>query len=89
MFKKCLVVYLLLVGIRPSHESKCDRTPEGYGAGKSPADARFVLRIAGNPEKYTPGEQYISKWNGKCILIYLHEQIRNFKHFDAELGFRM
>jgi len=42
---------------------KCDRTPEGHLAAKSPADARFRLRITGNPERYTPGEVYTSNLN--------------------------
>lgn len=37
---------------------RCDRTPEGSGASKSPADGRFRLRISGNPDKYVPGETY-------------------------------
>lgn len=37
---------------------KCDRTPEGHIAPKTPADNRFRLKISGNPDKYVPGEGY-------------------------------
>uniref|UniRef100_U5EYT8 Spondin-1 n=1 Tax=Corethrella appendiculata TaxID=1370023 RepID=U5EYT8_9DIPT len=37
---------------------RCDRTPEGSGAIKSPADGRFRIRISGNPDRYVPGEAY-------------------------------
>lgn len=38
---------------------KCDRTPEGHVAPKSPGDGRYRLRIGGNPEGYVPGQEYI------------------------------
>lgn len=41
---------------------KCDRSPEGFSANKSPADGRFRLKITGNPERYAPGEVYTSKY---------------------------
>ncbi|XP_063703310.1 spondin-1 [Culicoides brevitarsis] len=37
---------------------RCDRSPEGFSASKSPADGRFRLKITGNPERYAPGEVY-------------------------------
>lgn len=40
--------------------SKCDRTPEGSSASKSPPDGRFRLRILNDPIRYMPGETYNS-----------------------------
>lgn len=39
---------------------KCNRTPEGHGAMKTPADGRFHIRIAENTARYTPGLKYTS-----------------------------
>lgn len=61
-----LLVYLLLVVAQPRPAAtevtmKCSRTPEGRGAGKTPADGRFHVRISENTVKYTPGQMYTSK----------------------------
>lgn len=68
-FRASLVfgLLILLVGLVGEHGTeavRCDRTPEGTGASKSPADGRFRLRISGNPEKYVPGESYTSEYRG-------------------------
>uniref|UniRef100_A0A6B2EI24 Spondin-1 n=1 Tax=Phlebotomus kandelakii TaxID=1109342 RepID=A0A6B2EI24_9DIPT len=55
----CGLIVLLMAALMPqSVMGKCERAPEGSGAVKSPADGRFRIRIAGNPERYTPGEMY-------------------------------
>ncbi|XP_055530253.1 spondin-1 [Wyeomyia smithii] len=53
-----LILLIGLVGQHVTDAIRCDRTPEGAGASKSPADGRFRLRISGNPEKYVPGASY-------------------------------
>jgi hypothetical protein len=42
--------------------NKCDRTPEGFVASKSPANGKFRIRITGNPERYSPGQVYQSEY---------------------------
>lgn len=42
--------------------SKCDRTPEGSSARKSPPDGRYRLRIHNDPVRYIPGETYNSEF---------------------------
>lgn len=49
---------------------RCDRSPEGFSANKSPADGRFRLKITGNPERYAPGEVYTCKY----ININMHKE---------------
>lgn len=39
----------------------CNRIPVGTTAGKSPADERYVVNIAGNPQNFEPGQKYNSK----------------------------
>lgn len=65
---KCkLVLFTLILNIYNNVDSvvgfglRCDRTPEGATANKSPADGRFRLKINGNPEMYAPGERYTSE----------------------------
>lgn len=65
--KVALLFGLLILLLLPDGENfaealRCDRTPEGSVASKSPADGRFRIRISGNPEKYVPGESYTSKY---------------------------
>jgi hypothetical protein len=66
---KCKIfVFALIINVYNNVDSvsgfgmRCDRTPEGTTSSKSPADGRFRLRIAGNPEHYTPGETYNSEY---------------------------
>jgi hypothetical protein len=54
-----LVVLLNLCSITAS---KCDRTPEGFVASKSPANGKFRIRITGNPDRYSPGQVYQSEY---------------------------
>lgn len=48
---------------------KCDRTPEGSSANKSPPDGRYRLRIFNDPVRYIPGESYNSKFSHKGAFI--------------------
>lgn len=41
--------------------SKCDRTPEGSSAKKSPPDGRYKLKIQHDPQHFMPGETYNSE----------------------------
>jgi spondin-1 len=67
MWIKAYLSKLLLCFVLISHEiqistsSKCDRTPEGILASRTPSDGRFKLRILGDPDRYIPGENYTSK----------------------------
>lgn len=49
--------YLLLTSA-----TKCDRTPEGSSAAKSPPDGRYRLKIFNDPVRYIPGEVYNSEF---------------------------
>lgn len=49
--------------------SKCDRTPEGSSASKSPPDGRYRLKIFNDPIRYIPGETYNSKLRRKVLEI--------------------
>lgn len=51
-------VYLICLNLKYAFTIKCDRTPEGFSANKSPSDGRYLLKIVGNPERYDPGETY-------------------------------
>ncbi|KFB49774.1 f-spondin [Anopheles sinensis] len=53
-----LVLLQLLDATQLARAVRCDRSPEGSGANKSPADGRFRLRISGNADKYVPGGSY-------------------------------
>lgn len=53
-------------GFELASSLKCDRTPEGSSASKSPPDGRFRLRIANDPVQYIPGESY----NSEFMKIY-------------------
>lgn len=57
-----LLLCLALVNnvIKVSIAVKCDRTPEGTTANRSPSDSRFKLRILGEPDRYIPEENYTS-----------------------------
>lgn len=63
------ILLLIISNIRHTYSVRCDRTPEGHGASKSPADGRFRIRISGNPERYVPGEVYTSEYP---IYKYVH-----------------
>ena len=72
------LVLLVLIGIvlimtQSVEGFKCDRTPEGSTAIKSPADGRFLIRISGNPQRYVAGERYTSK----CIICKLLNSTHN------------
>ncbi|GAB0098587.1 F-spondin [Sergentomyia squamirostris] len=61
MFFRGVIGFVVIFGIvlwADGVVGKCDRVPEGSGANKSPADGRFRIKIAGNPDRYTPGEMY-------------------------------
>ncbi|KAG4072467.1 hypothetical protein HA402_004399 [Bradysia odoriphaga] len=63
----CSIVFLILIlntNLNLINSSKCIRTPEGYGALKTPADGRFRIRILENEDKYTPGKTYHIKLEG-------------------------
>lgn len=66
--KKWLILTIILSCLtqtaKSNYEPKCDRSPEGHVAAKSPADGRFRIRIVGNSEKYVPGEVYRIKLAG-------------------------
>lgn len=49
-------------GFELASSLKCDRTPEGSSASKSPPDGRFKLRIANDPARYIPGDTYNSEF---------------------------
>lgn len=53
--------------------SKCDRSPDGIASPKLPSDGRFKIKILGNPEFYTPNEDYTSECGEekKCERINL------------------
>lgn len=51
--------------------AKCNRTPEGHGAVKTPADGRFHIRISENTAKYTPGKTYTSNKLFTCMFSLL------------------
>lgn len=50
---------------------KCNRTPEGHGAMKTPADGRFHIRIAENTARYTPGLKYTSSYKQNVFNLYV------------------
>lgn len=54
-------IALLCLNVNSVTAIRCDRSPEGFSANKSPADGRFRLKITGNPERYAPGEVYTCK----------------------------
>lgn len=56
-----LVLLQLLDATQLARAVRCDRSPEGSGANKSPADGRFRLRISGNADKYVPGGSYTKR----------------------------
>ena len=58
----CAVVLIASLGIIRVNTSKCDRTPEGSSAAKSPPDGRYRLRIYNDPVRYIPGETYNSEF---------------------------
>lgn len=60
-----VVCLLGLATLSHEYALKCDRTPEGAGATKSPADGRFRIRIQGNIERYNPSEVY----NSECLRM--------------------
>lgn len=55
-----ILLYLMLSNTNFSVAQKCNRTPEGHGATKTPADGRFHIRISESTAKYTPGKTYTS-----------------------------
>lgn len=59
--KLIVVVILVTTYLRSANTIRCDRSPEGFSANKSPTDGRFLIKIAGNPEMYAAGETYTSK----------------------------
>lgn len=59
MFFTIFLLYSILNNT--SVAQKCNRTPEGHGATKTPADGRFHIRISESTAKYTPGKTYTSK----------------------------
>lgn len=62
---------VLVVALITASTPLCNRAPDGTGAGKSPADGRFRIRIAGNPELYTAGQTYtgeIIQRINHCVL---------------------
>lgn len=62
LYKLLLCFVLVIVNETSiSYALKCDRTPEGIIASRSPSDGRFKLRILGEPDRYIPGENYTSK----------------------------
>lgn len=65
---------------------RCDRTPEGSGASKSPADGRFRLRISGNPDKYVPGESYTISLVGIRSMQVPHKFSGFFLAAERELS---
>ncbi|XP_053683721.1 spondin-1-like [Sabethes cyaneus] len=90
-FRTSLVfgLLLLLVGLVGQHVTdavRCDRTPEGAGASKSPADGRFRLRISGNPEKYVPGESYTISLVGIRSMQVPHKFSGFFLAAEKELS---
>ncbi|XP_037024402.1 spondin-1-like isoform X1 [Bradysia coprophila] len=63
----CSIVFIILLlntNVDLINSSKCNRTPEGHGALKTPADGRFHIRILENTDKYTPGKTYTIKLEG-------------------------
>lgn len=80
--------YLLLIAILASVElsvgssSKCDRTPEGSSASKSPPDGRYRLRIFNDPVRYLPGEIYNSEF--KLPMKYCEKFQANFVAVSLE-----
>lgn len=58
----CFVLFASC-GLILASASKCDRTPEGSSAGKSPPDGRYRLKIFNDPVRYIPGETYNSKFD--------------------------
>lgn len=68
---KLLLCFVLVnIEIKVTNASKCDRTPEGTSAVRSPSDGRFKLRILGEPDRYIPGENYTSK-SSPSYFLYL------------------
>lgn len=61
MFKRLSCFVFVNIVINFAFASRCDRTPEGTLALRSPSDGRFKLRILGEPDRYIPGENYTSK----------------------------
>lgn len=57
-----VIVFIVNCGLFPVIASKCDRTPEGSSAAKSPPDGRYKLRIFNDPVRYIPGETYNSEF---------------------------
>jgi hypothetical protein len=43
-----------------ANSSICDRIPDN-SANRSPPDGRYKLRILGDPDHFTPGENYTSE----------------------------
>lgn len=83
-----LVLLSVLVG-QQQHTAaavRCDRTPEGSGASKSPADGRFRLRISGNPDKYVPGESYTISLVGIRSMQVPHKFSGFFLAAEKELS---
>lgn len=76
-----LLVIVVGLGLPSAVALRCDRTPEGSGASKSPADGRFRLRISGNPDKYVPGETYTSEY----WLCYNFCPFVGFTRFGGEI----
>lgn len=58
----CIVILIANCGLIHVNTSKCDRTPEGSSAAKSPPDGRYRLRIYNDPVRYIPGETYNSEF---------------------------
>lgn len=56
-----LLLCFVFIDFHFSTATRCDRTPEGIAASRSPADGRFKLRILGDPDRYIPEENYTSK----------------------------
>lgn len=62
--KELIILLLIIPMILMSNcqlARKCNRTPEGVVAQKSPADGRFMIKIHGNKENYTADEDYKSE----------------------------
>jgi spondin-1 len=65
--KLWLIIVLVSCALVVVSSLKCDRTPEGSSAKKSPPDGRYKLKIQHDPQRFIAGESYNSKSLGLFI----------------------
>jgi hypothetical protein len=61
VMKLWFIILLVSVGLVHVNSFKCDRTPEGSSAKKSPPDGRYKLKIQHDPQRFIAGESYNSE----------------------------